>query len=130
MGKDSPSRTIAIEGSSSLRVFAHIIIDSFDFDFDHAYGFYDNLKNWTRAKECYEYFVDMEDSFGAADNAQSVINNTIKTAFASRDKMLFLFDYGDEWLFTVKLVKKTDPAKGMNYPAIIESIGEAPPQYQ
>lgn len=43
---------------------------------------------------------------------------------------LYLFDYGDEWRFTVKLSRigaASEP--GVEYPRIVEVVGEAPPQY-
>jgi len=39
-----PYRTIAIPESYSLYDLAEKIIESYDFDFDHAFGFYDNIK--------------------------------------------------------------------------------------
>ncbi|HRW07969.1 MAG TPA: hypothetical protein P5121_22865 [Caldilineaceae bacterium] len=45
-------------------------------------------------------------------------------------KFLYLFDYGDEWRFTVKvhaINKNADPS--LTYPRIVESVGEAPVQY-
>ncbi|MEM4310914.1 MAG: hypothetical protein QXX95_00800 [Nitrososphaerales archaeon] len=44
--------------------------------------------------------------------------------------MLFLFDYGDEWHFIVKLKKIEADKKEVNYPLIVKSVGEAPPQYE
>ena len=37
-------------------------------------------------------------------------------------KMLFLFDYGDEWRCTVELIART--------PRVAGSRGKAPPQYR
>ena len=45
-------------------------------------------------------------------------------------KFLYLFDYGDEWRFTVKVDAvnpKADPNR--NYPILVESVGDAPEQY-
>jgi hypothetical protein len=43
---------------------------------------------------------------------------------------LYLFDYGDEWRFKVK-VSAVNPKADPNavYPLLVESVGEAPPQY-
>jgi hypothetical protein len=43
--------------------------------------------------------------------------------------MLFLSDYGDEWYFIVQLVKITEFDKKAKYPYIVDSFGDAPPQY-
>ena len=43
---------------------------------------------------------------------------------------MYLFDYGDEWRFEVKVQKINDEGEpGVEYPRIVEAIGEAPPQY-
>ena len=44
-------------------------------------------------------------------------------------KMLFLFDYGDEWHFIVELKGIKLSKEGEKYPFVAESIGGAPSQY-
>ena len=46
-----------------------------------------------------------------------------------KKKFLYLFDFGDEWWHSVQLlgIRQEEP-KG-KYPRVIESQGEAPPQY-
>ena len=45
-------------------------------------------------------------------------------------EFLFLFDYGDEWHFGVKLVRLSPTVElGVRYPRVIAQAGEAPPQY-
>ena len=44
-------------------------------------------------------------------------------------KMLFLFDYGDEWLFTVGLIGLGRREPKAAYPRVVKQVGEAPPQY-
>ena len=43
--------------------------------------------------------------------------------------MLFLFDYGDEWLFTVELIGLGRKEPKVAYPRVLKRVGEAPPQY-
>jgi len=45
------------------------------------------------------------------------------------DKMLFLFDYGDNWEFVIHLKSIEEPNLKKFYPQVIESVGEAPEQY-
>jgi hypothetical protein len=45
------------------------------------------------------------------------------------DKMLFLFDYGDDWRFTVELIGLGERAPNTRYPRVIASAGKAPAQY-
>jgi hypothetical protein len=44
-------------------------------------------------------------------------------------KMLFLFDYGDEWHFIVELKGIESQRENSKYPFVVESVGDAPPQY-
>jgi len=71
-------------------------------------------------------FADIGESSnfpGVKKTRLSKVFNELKT------KMLFLFDYGDEWYFIVQLVKITDFDKDIKYPYIVESSGDAPAQY-
>jgi hypothetical protein len=43
--------------------------------------------------------------------------------------MLFLFDYGDEWHFRVRLQATRAKAAKTRYPRVVATQGEAPPQY-
>ncbi len=119
-------RVLAVPETLSLYSLAAAIIDSFDFDFDHAFGFYDNLKNWTHAQEGYELFTDMGESTGF----KSTRRTPIKTAFNEvGKKMLFLFDYGEEWTFQVELLVSQNGKPGSHYPELVQKFGSTPPQY-
>lgn len=44
---------------------------------------------------------------------------------------LYLFDYGDEWRFRVRVhAINEDAATGTEYPRIVETVGKAPAQYR
>lgn len=43
--------------------------------------------------------------------------------------MMFLFDYGDEWLFLLECMKISDSIEKIRYPRIIEKVGKEPKQY-
>ena len=121
-------REIEIEGSGSLANLAEAIIGAFDFDFDHAFGFYSKLTGrYHESPEQYELFADMEDS---DSDAGSVKRTKISQAFATvGKKMLFVFDYGDEWRFEVRLTALGEKTPKTRYPRMVASTGEAPPQY-
>jgi hypothetical protein len=42
---------------------------------------------------------------------------------------LYLFDYGDEWHFQVRVHAINDSAPAGQYPRIVDSVGDPPPQY-
>lgn len=121
-----PYRTLAIPEEFTLYSLAEAIVDSFNFDFDHAFGFYNNIKRWIVSDEGYELFADIgeESEFNGVKRTKvnEVFNETNK-------KMLFLFDYGDEWHFIVELKGIEASKEDAKYPLVVESVGEAPPQY-
>ncbi len=121
-------RDIEIEGSRSLHDLAEAIIGAFDFEFDHPFGFYSNLKNpHDRSGERYELFADMKDM---ESDARSVERTTVAQVFSAiGKKMLFLFDYGDEWRFQVELKALGKKVAKTRYPRLVATMGEAPQQY-
>ena len=44
-------------------------------------------------------------------------------------KMLFLFDYGDEWRFELELIKFGEKKPKTRYPRLLLASGDAPAQY-
>ena len=121
-------RDIEIAGTGSLYTLAQAIVRSFDFDFDHAFGFYSKLKgNIYDSPVRYELFVDIGEGEG---DARSVKRTRIIKAFPSvGTKMRFLFDYGDEWEFLVELVERKPKDPKGKLPRLLISAGKAPAQY-
>jgi hypothetical protein len=121
-------RDIEIAGTSSLYTLAQAIVRSFDFDFDHAFGFYSKLKgNIYDSPVRYELFVDIGEGEGGA---RSVKRTRVIKAFPSvGTKMRFLFDYGDGWEFLVELVKQKPKEPQVKLPRLRISAGKAPAQY-
>ena len=124
--RGQPFRVLEIPGDFTLYSLAEAIVDSFGFYFDHAFGFYDNIKKWPNSNEGYELFADI----GEESEFKGVKRTKISKAFDQIEKkMLFLFDYGDEWHFIVELKGIELSKQGEKYPFIVESIGGAPFQY-
>jgi len=127
-GAASIYRDIEIEASKSLYRLAAAIVSAFGFDFDHAFGFYGgDPYGRKRAQPRYELFADMGD---ADPDVRSVKKTKIDQAFpAVGHSLMFLFDYGDDWLFQVKLKGTGKKAAKTRYPRVVASHGEAPEQY-
>jgi len=128
-GKMSIYRDIEIDPSQSLYKLAEAIVTAFGFDFDHAFGFYSGLKPSTlmRTLPRYELFADMGD---AAPGVGGVKKTRISQVFAEiGHTMVFLFDYGDGWLFRVSLRGTGIKIAKVRYPRVVATRGEAPPQY-
>lgn len=121
-------RDLEVVGGSSLYALAEAIIAAFGFDFDHAFGFYSGktYRTMTSATPKYELFADLEPD----SDAQSVKKTSVSTAFVkSGQRLTFLFDYGDEWLFEVKLIRIGEKVGKTKYPRLLGSCGDAPIQY-
>ena len=122
-------REIEIAATASLYKFAAAIIDAFGFDFDHAFGFYNELTgNYFDSKVKYELFADMGE---ADDGVLGVKKNLVTAAFpADKAKFLFIFDYGDQWGFKVERIGSGMKKAGAKYPRVTKSVGIEPPQYR
>ena len=121
-------RDIEIPAGASLYKLAEWINRAFDFDFDHAFGFYSKLSGHFHSSPVkYELFFDMGDP---SEGARSVKKTTVGEAYGKdKAKLLFMFDYGDEWLFKTERLGSSPKAKGVKYPRVVKSEGEAPEQY-
>ncbi len=98
-----------------------------------GFGFYSAFKgNVMRSQPKYELFADMDDTdLVMRTDAKSVKRTAIAEAFpAVGHKMLFLFDYGDEWRFVVEFIEGGQKDPKARYPKVLKKVGEAPPQYR
>ena len=121
-------RDFEISSAGSLYALAQAIVRFFDFDFDHAFGFYSGLKgDIYRSSTRYELFVDLGEGEGGA---RSVKRTRVVEAFPSvGTKMRFLFDYGDEWVFLVELIDRKPKEPKVRLPRLVLAAGKAPAQY-
>jgi len=132
MVRGFPYRVLAIPEGFTLYQFAEAIIESFNFDFDHMFGFYNNLTRYQQSTEGYELFADDPDpryNFDGPDfpGVKKTKVNAVFTAIGK--KMLFLFDYGDQWYFRVEHIGIEPAKRGKPYPDCVKSVGKARPQY-
>jgi hypothetical protein len=129
MGAAKVYRDIEIASNASLHDLAEAIVAAFEFNLDHAFGFYSGKTRATllRAEPKYELFADMDET---ETDALSVKRTTVATAFPKpRHRMTFLFDYGDEWLFQVTLTGTGQKAPKTRYPKVLATQGASPEQY-
>jgi hypothetical protein len=128
-------RDIEIDSGKSLYDLAAAIVRAFGFDFDHAFGFYSKLTGHIHDSPVrYELFADLnDDPFSLGEKrseAGSVKRTKIAEAFPKvGSKMLFLFDYGDQWEFRVEVTGFGEKTPKTRYPRVLAAVGEAPPQY-
>jgi len=123
----SVHRTIELKGSTSLYDFAEEIISAFDFEFDHAFGFYDNINDLYESNAKYTLFYDSIKPVNPGE--KSVKKSYVYEVFEPGKKMAFLFDYGDDWIFLVECLGVADQEAGKKYPIVTGKKGKAPEQY-
>jgi hypothetical protein len=121
-------REIEVTSGTALLGFARAIVAAFNFDFDHAFGFYTKLtgRDVLSSEPRYELFRDI----GESTDSLSVKRTAVADAFGELGhKMLFLFDYGDDWCFVVELLRIGLARRGTRYPRVVAQSGAAPEQY-
>jgi hypothetical protein len=133
-GRAGTWRRMQVPADMTLYDLAYVICRSFNFDFDHAFGFYSEIKrsNYTISKRKFELFADRDGE--GSDGALGVSTSKVADAFPKAGaKMLYLFDYGDEWRFICErepAVLDADPAIVASGAAkVIASKGKPPVQY-
>lgn len=116
---------IALGGEWSLYELAELIIDAVGFDFDHAFEFCDNLKNPYASKERYTLFADI----GEGEGEPGVRRTPVAHVFRPGRKMLFHFDYGDDWFFLVTCTAVAESDKKRRFRKVLKIKGTPPVQY-
>jgi hypothetical protein len=120
-------RDIELESTDTLHTLAWGITRAFGFDFEHAFGFFSRLTGRVFASPIrYELLADAASS----DASRDVHEASVARAFPRLgSKMLFVYDYGDEWRFRVELIGRGETAAGVAYPRVVARLGKAPEQY-
>jgi Plasmid pRiA4b ORF-3-like protein len=118
-------REVELRADQTLADLGELIPEAFGFDDDHLWSFFLSGKPWDRASE-YARAPD-PDLFTSA-RARGADRLRVGDAPAGRE-FLFLFDYGDEWHFGVRLARTGEVQPGARYPRVVAAEGEAPPQY-
>lgn len=120
-------RDFEILSERSLYDLAAAIVAAFDFDFDHAFGFFSKLGGHVFDSPVrYELFADI----GEDSDSASVKRTKVARAFPKVGaKMQFLFDYGDNWRFQVEVIGLGEKIPRARYPKVLAVVGNAPLQY-
>jgi len=129
----SPYRVIELSSETILANFAEIVMKSFDFDFFHPYGFYNNVNSYLSAKQGFVMkFEDDESLTFDHNNIYGDVNKSnISEIFTRRGKRwLLLYDYGEEWSVWVSLIDRIEAEENIIYPRITEKHMESPLQYE
>lgn len=108
-------RIIEVSGETTLDRLHEIIIEAFGFSDDHLYMF--SLK---RKKYDQDGFYAPGSGCGGQSAAEVKLG---ELGLKPRNKILFLYDFGDEWQFNVAVSKIAETETGIKH-KVIDSQGE------
>jgi hypothetical protein len=115
-------RRIDVRSNQTLVDLHYAIQDAFDWDDDHMYAFFLNGKAWDPSAE----YVCPE---GQETGERSARVRLDRLQLRPSQRILYIFDFGDEWRHEVRVEKVgLEPEVG-EYPRIVEEHGKPPPQY-
>jgi len=106
-----------IAAAKTLHDLAEAILDAFDFDHDHLYAFYLSGKVGDWATEYVHPWAD-------GTKADKVRLGDL--ALEPGQKLVYLYDFGDQWPFQVRLERITQDVEGETS---FTGRGEPPRQY-
>ena len=137
-------RKIEALGGQTLHDLHHVILEAYGFDSDHLYSYFMSGKPWDLSG--YEYYHP--DAAPQSDLEERMREMTARIRgrypeprlpatevkleslnLKPGQRFLYLYDYGDEWLFEVEFVGE-DALEDAAYPGVLASRGESPPQYE
>ncbi|HEY6559768.1 MAG TPA: SEC-C metal-binding domain-containing protein [Polyangiaceae bacterium] len=114
-------RTLELSGAHSLHDLHLAIQSAFELDDDHLYAFFMNGNPWDTE---FGYW-SAPDSAGEKSSEATLDD----LALCPNKRFLYLFDYGDEHLFAVRVVRVDAGERGPSRPRLADSAGDAPVQY-
>ena len=126
------SRTIEIEGTDSLYDLHLWIQNGFDWDNDHMFSFFMSNRIWDKQNEYSANPLGEHMTLSFGDFSKSASETEIGDLTLQKGSVFkYLFDYGDEIVHSINVIEiyeNEDP--DTVFPKLVQSIGEAPPQYE
>ena len=114
-------RTIKLPGTCTMDDLHTEILSAYAFDDDHLYSFFMDSRKWSN--HC---IASPEDDFGHPDASKTRIDSI---GLHEKQKFLYLFDYGAEWTFNVKLEEIAKSNTERFKPYVVNGGGTGPEQY-
>jgi hypothetical protein len=134
VGLTSVKRRIGVRSDQTLADLHFALQDAFGWDNEHLYAFWLDGRFWSLDATEYSH-----PQHAKAQNPNGKLWDMPETKSADAErleslelehdqKIAYSFDFGDEWRveLTVADIAADD---GGRYPALLQSIGKAPPQY-
>ena len=119
-------RRVAVRGDQTLADLHKALRDAFRWADDHLYAFWLDGAYWSRRGV---EFTDPGHARELGDaQTRSARVRLGDLGLEPGQKIAYVFDFGDEWRVDLT-VARVDADDGGVYPRLLESTGEAPPQY-
>lgn len=115
-------RTIAVRSDQTLVDLHGALQAAFGWDDDHLYSFWLGGKFWARDGTDYTH------PLAAESGGKSAGRRLDRLRLTKGQRIAYLFDFGDEWRVHLML-RQITADDGAGYPRLLESVGNAPPQY-
>ncbi|RLE45722.1 hypothetical protein DRJ22_03745 [Candidatus Woesearchaeota archaeon] len=128
--KEKVLRKIELKENQTLDdLHSAIIYQSFNWFDPHLYSFFFDNKPYSKNIKM-EYTCDNHINLDPSEGEPNSTDIQLrKLKLKKNQKFLFIFDFGDDHHFRIKVKDFGEVQEGLKYPRIIESIGEAPEQY-
>ena len=112
-------RHIQISEGATLLKLSSAILNAFEFFDDHLHSFFMSNRAWDQDSEYACPGGDLEED-GVCGSSDKV--KLSKFRLCKGAKFLYIFDYGDEWRFQIKVLRIVNgPTKA---PIVLKSVGE------
>jgi Plasmid pRiA4b ORF-3-like protein len=119
-------RRLAVRGDQTLADLHLALQDAFGLEDDHLYAFWLDGVYWSRRG------IEFTEPGHARElgepDTRSARVRLGDLGVEPGQKIAYVFDFGDEWRVELT-VAGVDADDGGAYPRLLESIGDAPPQY-
>lgn len=114
-------RKVVLTGKHTMDHLHKIILNAYEFDDDHLYSFFMDGRTWSN--DC---IASPYDDYGHPNAAKVQIGDL---GLIPGQRFLFLYDYGDEWIFNVEVEQIQEKDSKPFRPFVKERKGDAPDQY-
>jgi len=120
-------RRVALRGDQTLADLHLALQDAFEWDDDHLYAFWLDGEYWSHQAIEFSHPAHARELRSDPETRSAAVRLG-DLALEPGQKIAYVFDFGGEWRveLTVAGVVADD---GGAYPRLLESTGEAPPQY-
>lgn len=129
-------RHIEILENQTLADLHETIFDAFDRYDEHLYSFFLTQRATTSTRTIYDspeytHPMALEQSYGFGFKKQynAAESNVGKLDVKEKQKLYYLFDFGDEWWHELTVLKIQNAVESEAYPRIVKKTGESPDQY-